>query len=182
MKTKRLPTTILALLCLLFTASLAIAQTPDSIYPLKKGVQKAKLLQLATDFHGAFTLGDYDLMFSLWAEDAVYSNPAVTLVGPEAIADFFTTNLGWGRQVSLAPNYKTLIRIHGDTAYLEFECILVDVGDLDPLTTSLSTLPPGAQNPAAEIVAHLTASTIAVKKGERWVFQTFSGSAGPIIP
>jgi len=176
MPTKLFPRIALASCCVFIALSSGIATAETN-------TQTARLQQLATDFHGAFTLGDYDLMLSLWAEDAVYSNPAgVVLVGPTAIADFFAANPGWGRQVSLAPNYKTKFRVYGNIAYYEFECIIVDVGDLDPLDTSLSTLPPGAQNPLVKIVAHLATSGIAVKRDEAWVFQTFVGSGGPLKP
>lgn len=174
MQTRRLLLTLVASFFLLIAlVSYGAAQN---------NTQLARLQELPRDFHGAFTLGDYELMHSLWSEDATFSNPVVDLVGPEAIADFFASDPGWGKVVSLAPNYKTMIKVHGDLAYFEFECILVNVGEADPLTTSLSTLPPGGQNPTVEIVAHLNASGIAVKKGDRWYFKSFTGSGGPIVP
>jgi hypothetical protein len=83
---------------------------------------------------------------------------------------------------SLSPTYKTNYSIHGNTASLQFECVIVYTGGLDPLTTALSTIPFGGQNPNVEIVQHSTATCTAVKQGNRWVFQSFSGGAGPIMP
>ncbi|MEM7205317.1 MAG: nuclear transport factor 2 family protein [Planctomycetota bacterium] len=141
---------------------------------------RAALQELHAAFHEATTTGAHDLMFSLWAEDAVFSNPAGTFVGPAEITGFFAGTRGWGRQASVAPAYKTHFDVDGDTATFEYECILVDGGGGDPLTTPMSTLPPGSQNPAVEIVAHLHAIGTAVKRPNGWVFHTYSGGAGPL--
>jgi len=146
------------------------------------------LIQLQSDFHEAITRGDYELMLSLWAEDAVFSSPAATVVGRTAIANFFSSGWGWGATTNLTSSYKAGFDIRGNKAAFEFECIAVDVGGMDPETTPLSTIPFGAQNPAVKIVQHSHASCTAVKRGRhckggrQWVIQTFMGSAGPIVP
>jgi len=137
------------------------------------------LLGLQAAFHGAGTLGDYDYMRSLWADDAVVNAAGNTYHGPDEIADFFSSGPYWGRAASLAPSYKTTYSVHGNVAALQFECVLVDTGGNDPLQTPLSTIPFGGQNPDVLIVQHSTATCTAVKQGNRWVFQTFTGSAGP---
>jgi hypothetical protein len=137
------------------------------------------LQQLQADFHGASALGDYDLMYSLWADDAVVSAGGGMFHGPDEIADFFSSSPNWGQAAALAPTYKTVYDIHGNTATLQFECVIVNTGGLDPLTTPLSTIPFGGQNPAVAIVQHSTATCTAVRQGNGWVFQTFVGSAGP---
>jgi hypothetical protein len=121
-------------------------------------------------------------MYSLWAEDAVWSSPAGTFVGPAEIADFFASSPLWGKASSLSSNYKWLYAADSNTATFVFECIIVDVSDLDPLTTPLSTIPFGNQNPDVLIVQHSNASATATKSGNKWVFQSFTGAAGPILP
>ena len=140
------------------------------------------LLQLQADFHGAATFADYDLMHSLWAEDAVVMAAGQVFVGPDDIADFFSSSPNWGVSASLAPTYKTTWDVHGNIASVQFECVIVKTGVLDPLTTPLSTIPFGGQNPDVEIVQHSTATCTAVFENGRWVFNTFSGSAGPPQP
>jgi len=140
----------------------------------------AELMQLREDFHLASTLGDYGLMLSLWAEDAVFNSPAGTVVGASNIADFFESGPFWGTTVSLTSESKASFVRHGNEAYFEFECIIVDVGGGDPLSTSLSTLPPGNQNPNVEILQHSNTHGMAVHQGGRWVFKTFNGSGGPL--
>lgn len=159
-------------------AATAVALTGATPGPGQATAQLA-LQQLQTDFHGAGTLGDYELMHSLWAEDAVVMAAGQVFVGPDDIADFFSSGPNWGTAASLAPTYKTNWDVQGNTASIQFECILVNTGGLDPLTTPLSTIPFGGQNPDVEIVQHSTATCTAVREQGRWVFQTFSGSAGP---
>ncbi len=146
------------------------------------GRQPASVLalqHLQRDFHGANTLGDYELMHSLWAEDAVVMAAGQVFVGPDDIADFFASGPYWGRAANLSPTYKNLYDIQGDTAAFRFECVLVDVSGMDPLTTPFSTIPFGGQNPDVEIVQHSTAEGTMVKERGRWVIKTFNGSAGP---
>jgi ketosteroid isomerase-like protein len=140
------------------------------------------LQQLQADFHGASTYADYELMHSLWADDAVAMAAGQVFEGPDEIADFFSSSPNWGVSAALSPTYKTTWDVHGDTALLQFECVIVNTGDLDPLTTPLSTIPFGGQNPDVEIVQHSTATCTAVRQDGRWVIQTFVGSAGPPQP
>jgi len=143
---------------------------------------KFAIKELETNFHEANTCADYELMFSLWADDAVFSSPAGTFVGPTEITDFLSSGPNWGAVTSLSSNYKALSRLRGNTADFVFECILVDVSGLDPLTTPLSTIPFGSQNPDVEIVQHSNATCTATRKKSGWVFQTFTGAAGPLRP
>jgi len=176
---KFLSGTILVPTCLLsalVATSLGVPQNSPPPSP------RLALRELQSEFHEAVTCADYDLMLSLWSEDAVWTSPAGTFVGPTAIADFFASSPGWGQVASLATSYKSLYDIHGTTATFAFECIIVDVSGMDPLTTPLSTLPFGNQNPRVEIVQHSNAMCTAVRAGNRWVFSAFTGAAGPIMP
>jgi hypothetical protein len=131
------------------------------------------LRQLQSDFHGATTLEDEDLMHSLWADDAVFHGPNGDLEGPDDITAFFVNGPRWGVVASLTPSYEQVYEIKGNTATFLFECVLVDVGSGDPVTEVLSTIPFGSQNSAVEIVQHSTAYGTAVKQGNRWVFKEF---------
>lgn len=139
-----------------------------------------ELQQLQVDFHAAGTLGDEELMRSLWAEDAVFFGPRGPVVGPDAITAFFIGGEWWGEAASLAPTYKTWFEVDGNEAAGQFECILVEVRGSSPLTTPLSAIPFGSQNPDVEIVQHSTATVTAVKRRGRWLLHTFRGSAGPV--
>jgi hypothetical protein len=176
---KFLSGTILVPSCLLgalVATSLGVPQnnTPPS--------PRLALRELKSSFHQAVTCADYDLMLSLWSDDAVWTSPGGTFYGPTAIADFFASGPGWGQVASLASSYKSTYDIHGTSADFSFECIIVDTFGADPLTTPLSTLPFGNQNPRVEIVQHSNATCTAVRSGSRWVFQAFAGAAGPIMP
>lgn len=139
------------------------------------------LQQLQSDFHGAGATGDYELMKSLWADDAVFNGPTGPIVGPEAIANFLSSDPSrWGKVASLAPTYKTWFEIHGNTAIGQFECVIIETPASDPLNTAFSSIPFGSQNPNVEIFQHSTASVTAVKRRGRWVIQTFTGGAGPM--
>jgi len=129
---------------------------------------KFAIKELETNFHEANTCADYELMFSLWADDAVFSSPAGTFVGPTEITDFLSSGPNWGAVTSLSSNYKALSRLRGNTADFVFE--------------PLSTIPFGSQNPDVEIVQHSNATCTATRKKSGWVFQTFTGAAGPLRP
>jgi hypothetical protein len=140
----------------------------------------AELLDLRRDFHLANSLGDYDLMLSLWTDDAIFSAAPGTFVGPEAITDFLASSPYWGTAANLTSESKGGFVRRGNEADFQFECIIVHVNGADPLKTSLSTLPPGAQNPIVEIVQHSNTQGRAVYEDGRWKFETFNGSGGAI--
>jgi len=140
----------------------------------------AALHDLQANFHGATTLEDADLMYSLWADDAVFHGPNGDLEGPEEITDFLTGSPNWGKAAALSPTYKTWFDIQGNTATFYFECVFVKVADgLDPLTETLSTIPFGDQNDDVVITQHSRAYGKAVKSGNRWVFKEFGPPPPP---
>jgi len=168
----------------IFASCCLLGATTTGSLPANPGPEAARLTlkDLEISFHEAFTCADYDMMLSLWAEDGVFSSPAGTFVGPTEIADFMSSSPLWGKASSLSSNYKALSSVYGKTAELAFECIIVDVSGLNPLTTALSSIPFGSQNPDVEIVQHSNATCRAVRIGDKWVFKTFKGAAGPILP
>jgi ketosteroid isomerase-like protein len=109
---------------------LAHADGPES-------VQVAEIYQLQAAFHRAKTTQDIDLMMSIWADDGTLVNqgdPNSPYVGSDRLRGFW---LGSGsfthRRFSLVPSYKIQIEVHGDTAYLYFECH--DIGNYDDQAT-----------------------------------------------
>jgi len=156
------------------------AWVAPTVVPPPSAPPDVSLLQ--SQFHEANSTGDYDLMYSLWAEDAVFTSGAGTFVGRDDIVDFFAGSPGFGHTASLAPTYKSIYDVHGNTADYAFECVILAMPGLDPLATPFSTIPFGSQNPNVTIVQHSNASGTAVRRGNRWVFQTFNGGAGPILP
>ena len=95
-----------------------------------ESVQIAEIYQLQAAFHRAKTTQDLALMMSLWADDATFTNNGTgqTYVGSDQIRSFW---MGSGsfthHRFSLVPSYKTKIDVHGDEAFLYFECH--DIGD-----------------------------------------------------
>ena len=139
------------------------------------------LLQLRRDFHLAGTLGDSQLMRSLWTDDAAFVGGGQQVTGADNIVAFFEMQAPWGESVTLTSESKAHFEVLGNTAYYEFECIIVTVdGGGDPLETSLSSIPPGSQNPQVEIFQHSNTSGMAVREDGRWKFATFNGAGGPL--
>lgn len=98
-----------------------------------ESVQVAEIYQLQAAFHRAKTTADINLMMSLWADGGTLINqgdPNSPYAGSDRLRAFW---LGSGsfthRRFSLVPSYKIQIDVHGDTAYLYFECH--DIGDYD---------------------------------------------------
>ena len=126
------------------------------------------IYRLQAAFHLAKTTQDIDLMMSLWAHDAHFVNSGTPYSGTQAIRDFW---LGSGsfenRRMSLVPSYKTQIEVHGDKAYLYFECH--DIGDYDLATRFIAG-------------DTFLAGTL-VKRNGKWLFKDMTaGSAAPLSP
>ncbi|TMK34312.1 MAG: hypothetical protein E6G58_11895 [Actinobacteria bacterium] len=101
----------------------AYAEGPES-------VQVGEIYQLQADFHRAKTTQYLDLMMSLWADDATFTNNSTgtTYVGSDQLRSFWQGSGSFTHhRFSLVPSYKTTIEVHGDQAFLYFECH--DVGD-----------------------------------------------------
>jgi len=117
-------TAALALLAALLPSSFAQPSANES-----DNTQSAEILQLLSDFHGALSYGgDITAMMSLWAEDSSITLNGVAHNGKGAVQTFFTTGgyflHNW---VSLAPEYKTVISIHGNTAEATTQCVAIDL-------------------------------------------------------
>lgn len=139
-----------------------------------------QLSQIQTNFHGAGTKGDADLMASIWTEDAVFKGGGNVVKGRDNIVDFFKKGADWGKAANTSPTYKSTFDIRGNKATIRFECVITRVTGSSPLTTALSTLPPGKQNPKVEIVQHSNTTIEAVRVGGNWKIHTFTGAGGAI--
>lgn len=169
--------TILAVCGIVAIAATAVSPDADADTGASRWKALHELQQLQANFHGSITTKDIELLRSLWAEDATVSAAGSIFHGPDEIVGFFSTVPFWGTTTSLAPSFKTEIELYGDVATLQFECVIVHTGGLDPLATPLAIS--NSQNGAVEIVQHSTASCVAVKEGGDWKIQLFEGSAGP---
>lgn len=106
-----------------------------------ESVQVAEIYQLQAAFHLAKTTQDLDLMMSLWADDGTLVNqgdPNSPYVGSDRLRAFWTGSGSFThRRFSLVPSYKTQIDVHGNQAFLYFECH--DIGDYDLATRFIAS-------------------------------------------
>lgn len=110
------------------TAALALPGLSRADSPNSE--QVAEIYELQAAFHRAKTTQDLDLMMSLWAEDATFTNRSAgtTYSGADQIRSFWAGSGSFTHhRFSLVPSYKTKIEVHGDEAFLYFECH--DVGN-----------------------------------------------------
>ena len=91
--------------------------------------QEAGVLQLLSDYHGALAYGgDIDAMASLWVDDGSLTLNGTSYIGKDAVLGFFAHGPYFSHDwVSLAPEWKTTVTVHGNTAEATTECIATDV-------------------------------------------------------
>jgi ketosteroid isomerase-like protein len=119
----------------LLSSRTVLAEGPES-------VQVGEIYQLQAAFHRAKTLQDLDLMMSLWAPDGilhVVGDPLSPYAGTQNLRAFWAGSGSFlHHRFSLVPSFKTQIDVHGDSAYLYFECH--DVGNFgDPVTRFIAS-------------------------------------------
>lgn len=153
-------TTIVALLALL-AGNLPDTARADSGGQLKENTQTAELLQLLADFHGALSYGgNITAMMSLWTDDSSITLNGTPHVGKAAVQTFFVTG-GYflNHWVSLAPEYKTQIIVHGDTAEFSTQCVAIDLNATPMVVKSV-----------------IQVTGIAVKVKGEWMFQSMNNT------
>ena len=133
--------------------------------------QTGEIYQLQAAFHRAKTTQDLDLMMSLWADDATFNNNGTIYVGFDQIKAFWRGSGSFTHhRFSLVPSYKTTIQVHGDEAFLYFECH--DVGNFPT---------GGFDDPAFKTIVNDTFLAGTLKNiGGNWLFQNMT--AGPSSP
>jgi hypothetical protein len=134
-----------------------------------ESTQVAKIYQLQAAFHRAKTTQDLDLMLSLWAADGtlnIQGDPNSPYVGLQRLKAFWQSSGSFThRRFSLVPSFKIQIAVHGDEAWLYFECH--DIGDFD-LSTRF-------------IAADLFLAGTVRKVGGSWLFWNMTGgSSAPL--
>ena len=135
--------------------------------------------RMRQDFHLANTIGDAELMRTVWADDAVFRGGPNEIFGGDAITTFFANGENFGQRINLTPEHSSRIAVNGNDLEYAFECVSLSLGGLDPKTTPLAI--GGAQNPAVEIVWHSNSQGRAVRtSGNRWAFLEFNGGQGPL--
>lgn len=143
-----------------------LAVATDAAALTRTNTQIAAIHDLQSAFHAAIHDSDRGAMHALWTEDATVNALGASVSGPNAIADFFEATApfqnGWA---ALAPTYKTKVTIHGNRAEFAFECVYV------PDTGLLA---------GQSVTAHLNATGIMRKVGNRWLFERFVGAPGPL--
>ena len=95
-----------------------------------EGAQMGEIYQLQAAFHRAKTTQDLNLMMSLWADDSTFTNNSTgkTYIGSDQIRSFWQGSGSFTHhRFSLVPSYKTKIDVHGNEAFLYFECH--DIGE-----------------------------------------------------
>lgn len=134
-----------------------------------ESVQVAEIYELQAAFHRAKTAQDIALMMSLWdpaATLAYRGDPNSPYIGFARLRAFWLSSGSFThRRFSLVPSFKTEIRVHGEEAYLYFECH--DIGDYDQ---------------PSRYIAHdsFLAGTLR-KRGGAWVFWNMTaGIAAPL--
>ena len=127
-----------------------------------------QIYRLQAAFHRAKSTQDIDLMMSLWDPHGtlhVVGDPNSPYAGLEQLKAFW---LGSGsfthRRFSLVPSFKIQNDVHGEAAYLYFECH--DVGDYDL--------------PSRQIVADTFLAGTLHRGRQGWVF--FDMTAGKAFP
>ena len=98
-----------------------------------ESAQVGEIYQLQAAFHRAKTTQDIDLMMSLWDGDGILNvqgDPNSPYVGFDMLKSFWENSGSFKqRRFSLVPSFKTQIDVHGNQAWLYFECH--DVGNFD---------------------------------------------------
>lgn len=146
----------------------------STLPPLKGQVsgpegQVGGIYQLQAAFHRTKTTQDIDLMMSLWDVDGVLNNQGDAnspYIGFDKLKSFWLNSGSFkNRRFSLVPSFKIMIDIHGDLAWLYFECH--DLGDFDLDTRAIA-----ADTFLAGMVGNVSGS---------WVFKNMTaGRAFPL--
>jgi SnoaL-like domain len=92
--------------------------------------KEAEVLDLLSGYHGALANGgNLEAMASLWADDSTLTlNNGTPYVGKDAVLGFFANGPYFSHNwLSLAPEWKTTVTVHGNMAEATTECIATDV-------------------------------------------------------
>jgi hypothetical protein len=138
--------------------------------------QIGEIYELQAAFHRAKTTQNLDLMMSLWADEATFTNHTSTgtmiFNGAMEIRGFWQNSGSFkNHRFSLVPSFKTTIQVHGNQAFLYFECH--DIGNFAS----------GSFNdPSQKMIINDTYLAGTLRKiGSNWVFWDMTaGSSSPL--
>ena len=101
----------------------------QDVIEMAQSAQVAELDQLAADFHGALSYGgNITNMMRLWADNSSITLNGTAHVGKAAVQAFFQgSGYFLNNWVSLAPEYKTVITVHGNRAEITTQCVAIDL-------------------------------------------------------
>lgn len=136
-------------------------QAIECLGGISEEAQIAEIDQLLADFHGALSYGgDITAMMSLWTENSSITLNGTPHVGKAAVQTFFTTG-GYflNNWVSLAPEYKTQITIHGNTAEAITQCVAIDLNSSPMVVKSV-----------------IQVNATLVRKGGKWLFTSMNNT------
>ena len=98
---------------------------------LQKAADLFAIEQIEATWHKAASTHDVDLMMSIWADNATFTNGTRLLTGKDQIRAFFATEAApfkpENNWISETPAYKIRATVNGDTGTLYFECHYIDV-------------------------------------------------------
>jgi hypothetical protein len=101
-------------------------------------------------------------MMSLWARDATFNNLGTVLTGAAEIKAFFQTSGSFlHHRISFVPSFKDQVSVHGNEAFLYFECHDVDLA-------------------SGALVSNLYLAGTVRNRNGRWLFQDMTGGLAPI--
>jgi hypothetical protein len=128
-----------------------------------ENTQIAAVDQLLADFHGALSYGgNINAMMNLWVDDPSITLNGVAHVGKTEVQNFFLTSgyflHNW---VSLAPEYKTTVNLHGNTGEVSTQCVAVDLSTTPPVVRSV-----------------IQVNAIVVKHGDHWMLVSMDNTSG----
>jgi hypothetical protein len=135
---------------------------PGPSAPKHENPQVAEIDQLLADFHGALSYGgDITAMMNLWADNSSITLNGTAHIGKAAVQTFFTTG-GYflNNWVSLAPEYKTEITIHGDIAEATTQCVAIDLNSTPMVVRSVTQV-----------------NATMVREGGKWLFISMNNTA-----
>jgi len=120
--------------------------------------------QVEKKFHRATSQKNIVLMMSLYAKNATFTAPGMTLVGRGEIREFWRTSKAFTNNwISDTPAYKVRITVNGDRGTLYFECHYIDW--------------------ATGVSQSVTAADVDVARiGGRWLITSFAGASATLTP
>ena len=151
---RRLMTLVLGLLCISGYALAAQNEHPEDFM---------RMHMIESTWHQAATNKNVDLMMSLFADDASFTNGGKTYTGKAQIRQFWQAAKPFQPQsqlVGYTPPYRLKYDLEGDSGHLYFECLYVDNG-------------------TKQIVSHVGVNADLIRVDGNWLIKEAKGAPLP---